>query len=108
LANTLDSALTVRLREIAAGGTATEAELRELGDQAGGWARALEAQIAAGERKLTTLASDPATSMVTIAGVLRRVERLRPELAEVRGLLEALDDRAHELRAGWLRAALER
>jgi hypothetical protein len=36
------------------------------------------------------------------------VEQLRPELAEVRGLLEALDDRAHELRAGWLRAALER
>jgi hypothetical protein len=105
MARTLDSALTARLREVVAGGSVTEAELRELTEQADGWARSLQAQISAGERRLAKLTADPAGSMVEIADELRRVESLRPELGEVRGLLADLETRARELRAAWLRAA---
>jgi phage-related minor tail protein len=104
LANQFDSALTARLREVVAGGSVTETELRELIEQADGWARTLEARVEAGERTLAKLTADPAGSMVEIADELRRVEMLRPELEEVRRLLADLETRARELRAGWLRA----
>jgi hypothetical protein len=104
LARRLDSALTAHLREVVAGASVTETELRELIDQADGWARALEARVDAGERKLAKLTADPGGPIVEIADELRRVERLRPELAEVRALLADLETRARELRASWLRA----
>jgi hypothetical protein len=107
LADTLDSALADRLREVLASGSVTESELRELTDQAAGWARSLEGQVGAGERRLAALNADPAASMVEIADELRRVEALRPQLEEARRLRVGLDARAHELRAAWLRAAAD-
>jgi hypothetical protein len=86
----------------------TETELRELSDQAGGWARTLEAQIRAGERRLAKLTANPSSPITGIAEELRRVETLRPELADVRDLLDELETRARELRTAWLRAALNR
>jgi hypothetical protein len=86
----------------------TETELRELSDQAGGWARTLDAQLRAGERRLAKLTSNPASPITRIAEELRRVEALRPELEDVRGLLDELEARARELRTAWLRAALNR
>jgi hypothetical protein len=105
MADTVDSALTARLRQVLASGSVTESELRELTDQAAGWERALEGQIVAGEQRLSQLAVDARSSMVEIADELRRVESLRPELVEVRRLLGELHGRARELRAAWLRAA---
>jgi chromosome segregation ATPase len=103
MARTLDSALSARLREILASGSATESELRELTEQADGWARTLRAQIRASERKLRALAADPASPIAEIADELRRVERLRPQLGEARRLLAGLETRARELRTEWLR-----
>jgi hypothetical protein len=93
------------MRDVLASGSVTESELRELTDHAEGWSRALEAQILAGERKLAELTAEPESPIVEIAEELRRVEGLRPELDEVRRLLAALETRARELRAAWLRAA---
>jgi hypothetical protein len=104
-ARTLDSALTARLREVVGGGSVTEAELRDLAEQADGWARSLDGQIWAGERRLAKLSANQSGSMVEIADELRRVERLRPQAAEVRSLLAELEDRARELRVAWLRAS---
>ena len=99
----LEPALVARLREVRANGPATEAELRLLRDQAGGWALALRGQIEASERRLDAAVADPTTSLTEVATELRRLELLHPELAELESLLAALDRRARELRAGWLR-----
>jgi hypothetical protein len=99
----LDSALAARLREILDNGDATETELRELTEQADGWARTLRAQIRASERKLRVLSADAASPIADIADELRRVERLRPQLGEARRLLAGLETRARELRTEWLR-----
>ncbi len=99
----LELALIARLREVRANGPATEAELRLLRDQAGGWALALRGQIEACERRLDAAVADPTTSLTEVATELRRLELLHPELAELESLLADLDTRARELRAGWLR-----
>ncbi len=99
----LEPALIARLRQVRANGPATEAELRLLREQAGGWARALRGQIDASERRLDAAVADPATSLTEVATELRRLELLRPELHELDSLLADLDRRAHELRAGWVR-----
>jgi hypothetical protein len=104
VSDTLDSTLIVRLRQVLASDRVTESELRELTEQADGWARALEARVRAAERKLSMLAGRDG-SMTEIADELRRVELLRPELDEVRLLRAGLDARARELRTAWLRAA---
>jgi hypothetical protein len=98
----LDFALIERLREVLRDQPVTEAELRTLSERAGGWARTLEGQIHASERRLRELAADPASSLADIAGELRRVDSLSPELAEVRSLLAGLELRAHRLRSTWL------
>jgi hypothetical protein len=105
VAAALDSALIIRLREVLEHATPTESELRELAEQADGWARSLRGQIRSSERKLRALTADPVGPLTEIAEQLRRVETLRPQLAEVRTLIGELETRAHELRAGWLRAA---
>jgi hypothetical protein len=99
----LEPALIARLRQVRANGPATEAELRLLREQADGWARALRGQIDASERRLDAAVADPTTSLTEVATELRRLELLRPELAELDSLLADLDRRAHELRAGWVR-----
>jgi hypothetical protein len=55
----------------------------------------------AAEQRLERLASRDGR-LAAIAGELRRVDALRPQLAEVRGLLADLDVRARELRTEWL------
>jgi hypothetical protein len=103
MAETLDFALTARLREVLADQPATEGELRTLSEQADAWVRTLQAQIQASERRLRELTADPATPLTEIAVELRRVETLRPELVEMRSLLSDLAKRARELRAAWLK-----
>jgi len=99
----LDVAVATRLREIVAGRPATESELRAVADQAGGWARALEAQVAGSEARLTALNSDPTSPLADIASEVRRLDALMPELAEARSLLAGLERRTRELRTAWLK-----
>jgi hypothetical protein len=94
--------LAARLRDVLTERPVTEAELRALSEQADGWARTLEGQIHASERRLGELVADPASPLAEIAAELRRVEILRPELEEFRSLLAELELRAHELRGAWL------
>ncbi len=101
MAGRLDFALIARLREVAGDTPATESELRDLGEQADGWARALTGQIEASERRLRERSSAGA-DLADLADELRRLEALRPQLDEVRSLRAALDARARELRTSWL------
>jgi len=98
----LDFALIRRLREVLDRRPATEADLRSLKEQAEGWARALDGQLESSERRLRRLNANPASSLAQIASELRRVERLRPQLNEVRSLLEDLEQRSRQLRTEWL------
>jgi hypothetical protein len=91
-----------RLRRIVAGARVTEAELRTVAEQADGLARSLTAQLDASELRLEELADDPDSSIAEAATELRRVERLRPDVVQVRNLLRALDRRAREHRTEWL------
>ena len=102
MTDTLDSTLTVRLREVLASGDTTEADLRELMDETAALVRDLHARVRAGERRLRTLNADPSSPLADIADELRRVETLRPRLHEARELSRLLDERARELRTAWL------
>jgi hypothetical protein len=102
MSNALDIHLFDRLREILAGGDTTEAELRDLTDEAGGWVRGLRAQVTASEQRLRALNRDPTAPIAEIADELRRVEALRPQYREARDLAGRLDDRAREIRTSWL------
>ena len=99
----LDLALVARLRQVVAGEVVTEAELRALDDDAGGWLRATEAQLRAAEDRLTRLNSDPAAPLAEIAAEVRRVEALCRERDEARSLIDGLERRTRELRTGWLK-----
>ena len=99
----LDLALVTRLREVVAGEAATEAELRALDDEAGGWLRATEAQLRAAEDRLMGLNADPAAPLADIAAEVRRVEALARERNEARRLIEGLERRTRELRTAWLK-----
>jgi chromosome segregation ATPase len=98
----LDFALIKRLREVRDRRPATEAELRALTEQAEAWARTVNAQIQTSERRIRRLTANPASSLAQIADELRRVEKLRPQLNEVRSLLTDLEIRARQLRTEWL------
>jgi hypothetical protein len=98
----LPDELMARLRRIVAGARVTEAELRTVADQADGLARSLSAQLEASERRLGELAQDPDSSIAEAATELRRVERLRPDLVQVRNMLRALERRTREHRTEWL------
>jgi hypothetical protein len=99
----LDLALVTRLRQVVSGEVATEAELRALDDEAGGWLRATEAQLHAAEERLTQLNADPATPLAAIANEVRRVDALSRERDEARRLIEGLERRTRELRTAWLK-----
>jgi len=99
----LDLALTTRLREVVGGGAAIESELRTLADQAGGWARATEAQLRAAEGRLAKLNAAAASPLAEIAVEVRRVEALSRELEEARELIAGLERRTRELRTAWLK-----
>jgi FAD/FMN-containing dehydrogenase len=98
----LDFALLARLQEVVNARSATEAELRSLGEDSDAWARALYGQIDASERRLRALESDPTTPLSALASELRRIERLRDELNRLQLLRQELAQRAQELRAGWI------
>jgi hypothetical protein len=102
MSNALDIDLFERLRQILAGGNTTEAELRDLADEAGGWVRGLRAQVRASEQRLRALNRDPTAPISAIADELRRVENLRPQYREARNLTRLFDERARELRTSWL------
>ena len=99
----LDFALVARLREVVAGEVVTEPELRTLDDEAGGWLRTTEAQLHAGEARLTALNADPASPLAEIAAEVRRVDALSRELQEARRLTKGLEQRTRELRTAWLK-----
>ncbi len=98
----LDFALIKRLREVLDRRPATETELRMLTEQAEAWQRTLSGQLEGSERRLRRLNANPASSLAQIAGELRRVEKLRPQLDEVRSLVADLEKRAREVRTEWL------
>jgi chromosome segregation ATPase len=103
LPDRLDLALTTRLREVVGGQPTTESELRALADQAGGWARATEAQLRAAERRLNRLNADPTSPLAELAAEVRRAEALKRELEEARSLIAGLDERTRELRTAYLK-----
>jgi chromosome segregation ATPase len=98
----LDFALIKRLREVLDDRPATESELRTLSEQADAWARTVSGQIESSERRIRRLEENPASSLAQIASELRRVEQLRPQLAEVRRLKADLEERARQVRTEWL------
>jgi hypothetical protein len=98
----LDFALIKRLREVLEDRPATESELRTLSEQADAWARAVSGQIESSERRIRRLNQNPASSLAQIASELRRVEKLRPQLDEVRTLQTDLEERARQVRTRWL------
>ena len=77
----LDLALVTRLRQVVAGEVATEAELRALDDEAGGWLRSTEAQLRAAENRLTGLNADPAASLAEDGPTLMVIIPCRTPLA---------------------------
>lgn len=101
--DTLELALTRRLRKVLAGAAATEGELRLLKEQAEGLARSLAAGIDSSEANLATLATAPGAAVAEMAAELRRVERFRDELDDLRADLAALAARSRMLRGAWLR-----
>ncbi len=103
LPDKLDLALTTRLREVVGGQPATEGELRTLADLAGGWKRAVGAQLHAAERRLAKLNADPASPLAEMADEIRRVETLTGELEEARTLVVGLERRTRELRTEYLK-----
>ena len=98
---TLDSALKERLRAVVRDEPVTEAELRKLAEEGRACELILGGQLQGAEQRLEALASDPNSSLVEIAGALREVSELRPDLDELEALLGALQRRAHEFRARW-------
>ena len=98
----LEFALLARLREVVDGAPVSEVELRRLSEHGDAWERALEAQIRASEKRMEELSASEASSLAAIAAELRRLEKLRPELNEVRDRLGQLRARAQELRTTWL------
>jgi hypothetical protein len=99
----LDLELVTRLREVVAGEPATEAELRALDDEAGGWVRATAAQLDSAESRLTELNADPASRLAEIADEVRRSDALSRALQEARRLIAGLEWRTRELRTARLK-----
>ena len=98
----LDFALIKRLREVLDDRPATETELRLLKEQAEAWARTIGSQLESSERRIRRLNQNPSSSLAQIAGELKRVEKLRPQLDEVRGLIVELEQRSRQVRTEWL------
>lgn len=103
--DTLDLSLTRRLREVVSGSAATEGELRLLSERGDALRRTLEASIGSSDAYLSRLASEPGAALAEMASELRRLERLRAELAELLAALRGLDERARALRGEWLKGS---
>ena len=105
MAETLDSALKRELRAVLDRRPVTEAELRKLFEQGRACELILAGQLEKEEERLARLAADAASPFTEVAATLRRVNELRPDLAELHRLLGALDAQARELRAAWVSAS---
>ena len=104
MTESIDVALKARLRAVLGSRSATEASLRKLIEEGAACALILDARLARSERRLAELSSDPASSLAEIAAEARAINELRLDLAELHGLLDALDVHARQLRASWLAA----
>jgi hypothetical protein len=99
----LDTALKERIRQVLdRHRLVTEAELRQLSDEGRGLARILGAELGRLEQRLAELEAEPGTPLGAIGPAFRRVHDFRTHLAELDGLLAALDDRARAVRTSWL------
>jgi hypothetical protein len=101
LAETLDSALKRQLRAVLDARPVTEAELRRLFEEGQACALILAGQLEKEEERLGRLSADPAAPFTELAAALRRVNELRPDLEELRRMLDDLGDQARQLRAAW-------
>jgi chromosome segregation ATPase len=101
----LDLRTLDRVKAVIGGEPTTESELRTLAEAAEAWARTLEAQLSASERRLQRLDREPAPALTEISREARRIEGLRSQLLEGRQRLSELQRRAQELRATWLLAS---
>jgi uncharacterized coiled-coil DUF342 family protein len=99
---TLDFRLKLRLRAVIGDRTVTEATLRKLTEEGTACARILDARLERHERRLAELSADPESSLAEIAGTMRAVNELRPDVEELHDLLVQLGAHARELRASWL------
>jgi hypothetical protein len=80
----------------------TEAELRKLSEDGRTYALILDAELKRLEHQLAELDADPASPLGAIATTFRRVHDFRAHVAELDGLLSALDNRARQVRTSWL------
>jgi len=97
----LDVRLIGRLRAVLDREPVTEAELRKLTEEGRAGALLVRAHLEKSERRLDELAADPAAPLTDLAGALREVHELRPELDELQGMLAELQSRAREFRQSW-------
>jgi chromosome segregation ATPase len=102
VAETLDSALKRELRAVLEARPVTEAELRRLFEDGRACALILAGQLEKEEERLARLSADPAAPFTELAAALRRVNELRPDLEELRALLDDLADQARQVRAAWV------
>jgi hypothetical protein len=103
----LDEELRARLRDVLARGRVPiEPELRRLAEEGAACERVLRGELRRREERLAEL--DPGMSLTEIAEELQRVRALRDRADDLRGMLDELDRRARELRAGWLIGAASR
>ena len=96
VAATLDSALKERLRAVLDRQPVTEAELRKLAEEGRACNPDPRRAARGASRRLAELSADPASSLVDVADALRAVNELRPDLAELEELLDAVQTRARE------------
>lgn len=101
MAETLDSALKRELHAVLDARPVTEAELRKLFEEGRACALILAGQLEKEEERLARLSADPAAPFTELAAALRRVYELRPDLEELRRMLDDLAGQARQLRAGW-------
>jgi chromosome segregation ATPase len=101
VAETLDSVLKRELRAVLDARPVTEAELRRLFEEGRACALILAGQLEKEEERLARLSADPAAPFTELAAALRRVNELRPDLEELRAMLDDLGNQARQLRAAW-------
>jgi hypothetical protein len=105
VSTSLDAVLKERLRAVLEREPVTEADLRKLSEEGRACALILGARLERGEQRLDALSADPNSSLSEIAGTLRDVNEVRPDLEELEELLDGLEERARELRGAWLSAS---
>jgi hypothetical protein len=106
----LDVELRARLRDVLdePRRPVTEAELRKLTEEGRACRLILGAELERLEAWLGRLDADPASSLGEIAEAFRRVHDFRDHVAELDGLMSALESRAREVRTGWQRQVVDR